>query len=83
MTVLMSFAMNGWGPRIDQVTSVLPSRGASVNSTTLCASNGVNMSSAMTTLDGGTESVMAMRPRPTWRFPFHSNTAPLPAAEPL
>src|SRR5215207_5788717 len=49
----------------------------------LWAANGLNMSSAMLTRDGGLDSVMARRPAPTWRLPSHSYTAPSPRGAPL
>jgi CBS domain-containing protein len=76
MNRLTSFAMRGWRPCMAQVTLVVTLVPApfcsSTKSTMLCASNGRDMSSFSDTRDGGTESVIAMRPAPTLRLPFHS-----------
>src|SRR5581483_6134703 len=49
----------------------------------LCASNGRLMSSAIVILDGGSDSVISVRPAPTLLLPSHWDTAPLPLAGPL
>jgi ribose transport system substrate-binding protein len=71
MNVPMSLAIYGCGPCMAQVTFVDSLSGCKVNSTMLCALNGRSMSSFMTILDGGAESVISMRPAPTSRLPSH------------
>ena len=52
----------GLGPCIAQVTRVAPVSGASTNSTRLCASIGLFMSSCIAIFDDGTDSVISTLP---------------------
>src|SRR5258707_4159710 len=83
MNTVMSLAKNGWRPLIAHVTVVVLPFGASVNSTALCASMGLCMSSRMATRKDGAASVISMRPSPTLLLPLQVCAAPLPLSGPL
>src|SRR5215831_10184094 len=70
--------MNTFWPRHAHVTCVESPRRSSVNSLTLCATNGFRKSTTTTTFEGGTDSVTSIRPDPVLPDPVHSDVAPLP-----
>src|SRR5271168_1330723 len=78
----MTFDINGEGPRITQFTCVAPPCGSTVNSATLCDSNGFRKSNWIDTFDA-LASKISILPAPTLLFPSHAYTAPFPALAPL
>src|SRR5262245_36192545 len=82
MNTDITLNMYGWRPSMTQVTFVESPWGASVNSAVLWAANGLKKSSWIATRDDGDDSLISIRPWPTFLFPAHSYTSPLPVSSP-
>ena len=69
-------------PCIFQVTNVEAPTDSSVNSFTLCASNGFTKSTFIEVLFGGSDSTIDILSLPKFPEPLHSDVAPRPCSGP-